>query len=201
MFIQDLTDCSVNVTAEIPEGHVATFQSICLEHHRMLAKKQNIVFPSVARSAALPIGKSLPANKSSNTQSNPNGDQTKNGYCGDQFEDEILHETAELLARSQHRTEWEQKILNSLISLVKPFDSMLKLEPIGSSSYGFGGSKTNFNIFIHECKYSMHLTKIQIFFIFLHISLFSICSKIIDTQYERFNRQTSSLFERHTFFE
>lgn len=162
MFIQDLANHSLNVTAEIPEKDAAMFQKLCLQYHKILAEQKNVFGSSGC------IGPTMLSSKSATTRSAPtstsniqarsNGDKhIKNDIFGDQFEDELLHEAAELLARSQTRIEWENKILHSLISLLKSFDPMLKLEPIGSSIYGFGGSKTNFNVFINTSKYSMQL--------------------------------------------
>lgn len=74
--------------------------------------------------------------------------------CDDLSEKRILNATADLLARTSDRIGWEEIILRTLKSALMGFDSMLEITPFGSSVYGFGGAKTNFNLFINACEYA-----------------------------------------------
>lgn len=54
----------------------------------------------------------------------------------------------ECIFRTPQRTAYETKITNNLSHYLKAFDSTLQLKIFGSTTYGFGGSKTNFNILV-----------------------------------------------------
>lgn len=145
MFIQDLNNHSVNVTAEISDIEVATFQKFCLHYHKILGKQQNANPASVTRSPALRTSSAIGQEKvHQNTKSSP---ETNTGF--DSMETRISEEAADLLVRTQDRIKWEEKILRLIDSLLSTFDTNLKLVPFGSSSYGFGGANTNFNILIN----------------------------------------------------
>lgn len=76
-------------------------------------------------------------------------------YYGDDLsEQSILNETSDLLARTSGRIEWEEIILRTLETALGGFDCMLELVPFGSSTYGFGGLKTDFNMFINASKHA-----------------------------------------------
>lgn len=55
----------------------------------------------------------------------------------------------ECIFRSAQRTAHETKIINNLSHHLKAFDSTLQLKIFGSTTYGFGGSKVNFNILVN----------------------------------------------------
>lgn len=57
-------------------------------------------------------------------------------------------EMKELLKRSQDRIQNEAKIMEILSNFFTKIDSTSKLVPFGSSTYGFGGSRINFNILL-----------------------------------------------------
>ncbi|XP_055323571.1 uncharacterized protein LOC129578676 isoform X2 [Sitodiplosis mosellana] len=52
----------------------------------------------------------------------------------------------DFVSRTKARIHNEALILNTLIGYLNAFDSKVQLVPFGSSTYGFGGSSTNFNI-------------------------------------------------------
>lgn len=66
--------------------------------------------------------------------------------------DEILKSTKiemnKILTRSQSRIQNEQEIVELLSFLLTTYDSTITVIPFGSVTYGFGGSRTNFNILI-----------------------------------------------------
>lgn len=55
----------------------------------------------------------------------------------------------ECIFRTAQRTAYETKIINNLTHYLKAFDSTLQLKIFGSTTYGFGGSKLNFNILVN----------------------------------------------------
>lgn len=55
----------------------------------------------------------------------------------------------ECIFRTAQRTAFETKIINNLSHYLKAFDSTLQLKIFGSTTYGFGGSKMNFNILVN----------------------------------------------------
>lgn len=57
-----------------------------------------------------------------------------------------------LLSRPFFRVQHETQIINKLSFYFSIIDSKLKVIPFGSSTYGFGGQKTNFNILIKTGK-------------------------------------------------
>lgn len=54
----------------------------------------------------------------------------------------------ELLSRSQDRIQNESKIIETFSNFFIKIDPTSKVVPFGSSTYGFGGLKTNFNILL-----------------------------------------------------
>lgn len=50
--------------------------------------------------------------------------------------------------RTAERIAHETQIVEHLMHHMNAFDSALELMPFGSSTYGFGGSNTNFNILV-----------------------------------------------------
>lgn len=57
-------------------------------------------------------------------------------------------EFTDLCSRTKSRIQNEIQILECLKDHVKAFDSSLNVTSIGSNSYGFGGTNTNFNILV-----------------------------------------------------
>lgn len=79
----------------------------------------------------------------------------------------------DLTSRTKLRIQNEQHILECLSRQLSTIDVLLRAVPIGSSTYGFGGSNTNFNVLINAGKKSV-LMNITIFLKKLHFStLFS----------------------------
>lgn len=64
----------------------------------------------------------------------------------------ISLEMADFLNRSEQRITFESEILAILSQSVHFFDPALKVLPFGSTDYGFGGSKTNYNLLIDTRK-------------------------------------------------
>lgn len=58
----------------------------------------------------------------------------------------IAAEMIGFVTRTNARIHDEAHILNILNGYLNEFDSKMKLVPFGSSTYGFGGTRTNFNI-------------------------------------------------------
>lgn len=58
----------------------------------------------------------------------------------------------ECIFRTAQRIAYETKIINILSHYIKAFDSTLRLKIFGSTTYGFGGSRTNFNILVNTGK-------------------------------------------------
>ncbi|XP_031626105.1 uncharacterized protein LOC116342572 [Contarinia nasturtii] len=67
----------------------------------------------------------------------------------DAMSEKIVNEILELTSRNEVRLQNETKIIDSLTHYLGAFDSTLKFIPFGSSTFGFGGSKTNFNILVN----------------------------------------------------
>lgn len=55
----------------------------------------------------------------------------------------------DLTTRTEDRIRFETQILTSLKCFFNGRDSKLEVSAFGSSTYGFGGSKTNFNVLIN----------------------------------------------------
>lgn len=144
--IQDLTDFSLNVTAEIPETEVAAFQRQCMEYHKILQSQLYAFCPRKSNGTAAPA--SAPRVEVRKVENRPK----KTNY-NELSEGTILNETADLLARTAVRIKHENTILYAIKSALTGFDSMLEVIPFGSSVYGFGGAKTNFNLFINASEY------------------------------------------------
>lgn len=56
------------------------------------------------------------------------------------------------ISRTHHRITHENQIIKLLTNYLKKFDYSLRMMPFGSSTYGFGGSNTNFNVLINARK-------------------------------------------------
>lgn len=66
-----------------------------------------------------------------------------------QFPRAIIASAIDLTSRTPQRIAHEKEIVKLLMVQLMKFDSTLRLLPIGSTTYGFGGSNTNFNILIN----------------------------------------------------
>lgn len=60
----------------------------------------------------------------------------------------IVDKAINFMFRSVQRISLEVQILNLFLHHLKGFDSSLQILPFGSSTYGFGGSSTDFNILV-----------------------------------------------------
>lgn len=69
-----------------------------------------------------------------------------------QFTPAIIATAIDLTSRTHQRISHENQILNHLMGQFRKFDSSLRIMPFGSTTYGFGGSNTNFNILIDAGK-------------------------------------------------
>lgn len=65
----------------------------------------------------------------------------------------ITIQMVEFLTPTAQRRQFEQTILESMSQCFKAFDPVLKVHPCGSVAYGFGGTKTNYNILIDTRMY------------------------------------------------
>lgn len=140
MFIQDLTNYALNVTAEVPEAEATAFHTYCLRYYNELNNGKSVA-------GSLDTGSSSPPTTAAMGQTKvPQG---KSNIDDDSLESRILIETADLLTRLPSRIQSEANILLLLKSLVGKFDPLLKLVPIGSTVYGLGGTHTNFNILVN----------------------------------------------------
>lgn len=85
--------------------------------------------------------------------------------------DEILKSTIIemnlILERSNSRIQSEQEIIEQLSFLLTAYDSSIAVVPFGSTTYGFGGKRTNFNILVitgcAKLLSSTHLLEFKIF--------------------------------------
>lgn len=71
----------------------------------------------------------------------------------DKVSEAILEEMIDFISRTETRVQNEKEILQILAPHLKKLDSKLNIIPFGSSMYGFGGSKTNFNILVKSGKH------------------------------------------------
>lgn len=58
----------------------------------------------------------------------------------------VVARTISFVLRTKIRINYEAQILESIIGYINAFDPKVQLIPFGSSTYGFGGLNTNFNI-------------------------------------------------------
>lgn len=65
-------------------------------------------------------------------------------------------EMIDIISRTEKRIQYEVEIMKILGYYLKKLDSTLGFIPFGSSTYGFGGSKTNFNILVNAGKKNIH---------------------------------------------
>lgn len=63
--------------------------------------------------------------------------------------------------RTAQRIAYETKIMNSLSHYINAFDSTLRLKIFGSTTYGFGGLDTNFNILVNAGKQRTNISRAQ----------------------------------------
>lgn len=68
--------------------------------------------------------------------------------------DLIETEAIDLLVRTDTRIAMEKEIIKILTKYIKSFDNKLNVIPFGSTTYGFGGSHTNLNIWIDTCMFT-----------------------------------------------
>lgn len=66
----------------------------------------------------------------------------------DQVSMSIKTEMDHIMLRSKDRIKNEAHIINLLSCILKAHDATVEVRPFGSVTYGFGGQRTNFNIFI-----------------------------------------------------
>lgn len=154
MFIQDLTNHALNITAEIPEEEAAAFQKYCLQYFNELSKSGSVAAALVTSPLTPSTTSTIDQNKVEHNNQNIQKKIDDNDCL--LLESRILNETADLLARTPSRIKSEEKILSLFKSLLCEFDSKLKLVPIGSSVYGLGGKHTNFNIIINAGRWLMN---------------------------------------------
>lgn len=175
MLVQDLVVPSLNITADIPKEEAYNFQEMCQmfsKSQRSAPIKRNMYFSNdnlSANNKALPksiVNRPKPT-KDEKSKSVPNlskktvvkksavksvaatlEDAIKNGKI---FES-IAAELTKVTTRCDERIPNETRILRILKSHFKTFDRTLNLLPVGSSTYGFGGSHSNYNIFIDTRK-------------------------------------------------
>lgn len=65
----------------------------------------------------------------------------------------ISVEMVDFMTRTDQRVQTETEILEMVNQSVQSFDSALKVIPFGSVAYGFGGTKTDFNILVDTREY------------------------------------------------
>lgn len=70
-----------------------------------------------------------------------------------QFPKAIIATAIDLTSRTHQRISHENQILNLLMAQLRKFDSTLRMLPFGSTTYGFGGTNTNFNVLINTGKH------------------------------------------------
>lgn len=72
-------------------------------------------------------------------------------------ENAIVAEMIDFVSRTDRRVQNEAIILKTLAQHLKGIYSALKFVPFGSSTYGFGGSKTNLNILVNAGNHKLQL--------------------------------------------
>lgn len=89
----------------------------------------------------------------------------------DEVSKTIVKEMIDLISRTNRRIQNESSIIKLLTSSLQKLDSTLNFIPFGSSTYGFGSSKTDFNILVNAGKNA--ITEFyQIFKFFFTIPVF-----------------------------
>lgn len=148
MHVQDPLRYDVNITAEISNEQIDMFQECCLIFYHHL-KNCITMSPSnfeLAVNADLePISSSSYEEKRWKLYEAP---QSHRNIESNELFREIFSVSASLLTRSEERIQYEKQIMDVLEMYVKSFDSTLNIVSFGSTTYGFGGSNTNFNILI-----------------------------------------------------
>lgn len=172
MFIQDLANHALNVTAEIPEAEATAFHMYCLRYYNELNNGKSVAVTLDTGSSSPPTTAAMGQTEVSQDDQNI---RKSNIDDDDSLESKILIETADLLTRLPSRIQSEASIFLLLKSLVGKFDPLLKLVPIGSTVYGLGGTHTNFNLLVNAGGYSALFTLVT----------FSINSNILCLQSSR----------------
>lgn len=72
--------------------------------------------------------------------------QTKNGINIDQITQAMVPKAIDLIFRTAHRVSQEMLIIADLKQFLREHKFDLKVMPFGSTTYGFGGAGTDFNI-------------------------------------------------------
>lgn len=75
--------------------------------------------------------------------------------------DVIATEKTKFCTRSDDRNRTEQRILGILRQHFKIFDRTLALTPFGSTTFGFGGNDSNYNIFIDARRFLLSIILIR----------------------------------------
>lgn len=172
MYVQDLR-LGINAAAEISKQEANNFKEMCREfaasnlHDQIIDEylsklsQARAVGSKSSLSGACPrpteaCSSSISSISSiSTTSSNASAPTTSN--CIKRLEDavkvdEILKSTIIemnlILARSNSRIQNEQEIIGLLSVLLTAYDSTVTAVPFGSTTYGFGGKRTNFNILV-----------------------------------------------------
>lgn len=87
-------------------------------------------------------------NSMENVLENSTSKKIENLIKTDDVSKAAVVEMRKLLTRSEQRIQNEANIIEMLTRFFQTVDSTLKVVPFGSSTYGFGGSRTNFNILL-----------------------------------------------------
>lgn len=150
MHVQDPLRYDVNITAEISNEQVDMFQECCMMFNNYL-KSCTTINPS---DFGLIVNEDpKPISSTDDKPNMPDAPQNHQNTEPNELFKEIFSVSANLLTRDEERIRNEKNIMRIFTIYIESFDPTLIISSFGSSTYGFGGSNTNFNILINAGKF------------------------------------------------
>lgn len=196
MFVQDLVEPGLNITARVSKEDAHNFQALCqMFSISCRSKLTNETKPNTSQT--MPQRKSVSLNNLHGIKLSVNRDKSsKSGQLMASTQSaakkkkptqnpifiideaiknkeifEIIHcELSKVSSRSDARMRSESKILGLLKHHFKMFDRSLAIVPFGSTTYGFGGGQSNYNIFVDTRKTEYFCNSVCIYFNVVRIS-------------------------------
>lgn len=166
MYVEDLKSPGLNVAAEIPKEEAHSFKTVCqilttFPHQKIIDAYLTKLSPFQATGKAGGSNSSInsltlmKANSGEAKKINPTRELSPLDSLTLKDVTKKVSQVADFVSRTDTRIENEAKIMETLTSHLKGMDSTLKAISFGSSTYGFGGRKTNFNILVNAGKNSI----------------------------------------------
>lgn len=134
--VQNTPSASMNDANSVNSGQEFTPKSIALRNNVVHAASNDSFEVS---STNIP---SIPSHRAN----------FKNSIKDDHVSRTVTAKIIDLTNRTTQRNLYEYQILELLTNHLEKIDSAARLVPFGSTTYGFGGANTNFNILIDSSK-------------------------------------------------